>query len=237
MIYQNLFTFNDVKNERIRQFKLDSLEINEEYENIIIPMLKISPKLVLGGSIGLGILGLLDFKYEHRRPDIDFSLSEKITEEETNLLKDFFQFDYSLWGSERDAIIAAIADVSPTFDEMRNIKFIKCDFFNPNDGDLIVGRLSSLTQHSTNLKIDIFKNHVLGPNDMLYIPYKDIVIPITHPHVILKAKVDYAYQNEYSSPKHLRDLEDVHKDYSLVSKKLNIIFNISNSYKRQIDKL
>jgi hypothetical protein len=223
--------------KKISGFTVDIHPIDEEYESIILTMMKMSPKLILGGSIGLGILGLMKFDYQYRRPDIDFSLSEKMLEEEAILLKDFFQFEYNLYGSERDPAVASKEGTPPTFDDMRNVKFIKHEFFENtiNMGPSSAAMAASLSNIKSALSIDVFKNRILLPEEILYVPYKEHIIPITHPNVILKAKIDYGYQESYSSTKHLQDLSEIHKEPQTISKKMNRVIRISSKIKQLLE--
>jgi len=73
------------------------LKINhlpEKYENIILPLMTINPKLVLGGSLALHLLDIMDYDFENRKPDLDFSLLEPLTEEELLSCKDFFDLSF-----------------------------------------------------------------------------------------------------------------------------------------------
>ena len=53
-------------------FKINYLP--EKYESIIMPLMNMSDKLVLGGSLALHILDIMDYDFDNRKPDMDFSL-------------------------------------------------------------------------------------------------------------------------------------------------------------------
>ena len=52
----------------------------EKWENKIIPLMSLHDKFVLGGSIALYILKMMDYNFEERTPDLDFSLIEPFEE-------------------------------------------------------------------------------------------------------------------------------------------------------------
>ena len=55
---------------------------NEEIYNRILTLTSLCPKLILAGSVSLFSLNLLSIDFKQRKPDLDFSLSEPLTEEE-----------------------------------------------------------------------------------------------------------------------------------------------------------
>jgi hypothetical protein len=54
----------------------------ERWEEKIIPLMTIHNKFVLGGSLALYILKMMDYDFGKRKPDLDFSLTEPFEEEE-----------------------------------------------------------------------------------------------------------------------------------------------------------
>ena len=73
-------------------FKVNYLP--EKYENIILPLMNMSDKLVLGGSLALHILDIMDYDFDNRKPDMDFSLKEALTEHELSVIKDFYELSF-----------------------------------------------------------------------------------------------------------------------------------------------
>ena len=74
-----------------------NLKVNylpEKYEDIILPLMSMSDKLVLGGSLALHILDIMDYDFTNRKPDIDFSLREALTEHELSVIKDFYELSF-----------------------------------------------------------------------------------------------------------------------------------------------
>ena len=54
----------------------------ERWEEKIIPLMTIHNKFVLGGSLALYILKMMEYDFGKRKPDLDFSLTEPFEEEE-----------------------------------------------------------------------------------------------------------------------------------------------------------
>ena len=73
-------------------FKVNYLP--EKYEDIILPLMNMSDKLVLGGSLALHILDIMDYDFDNRKPDMDFSLREALTEHELSVIKDFYELSF-----------------------------------------------------------------------------------------------------------------------------------------------
>jgi hypothetical protein len=71
-------------------------KLPQKYEDIIIPLMSMTDKVVLGGSLSLYMLGIMDYNFENRTADLDFSLTEALTEYEFNIIKDFFQTELKL---------------------------------------------------------------------------------------------------------------------------------------------
>ena len=62
----------------------------EKWEDKIIPLMTIHDKFVLGGSLALYILKMMEYDFNKRTPDLDFSLTEPFDEKEFLTLLDFF---------------------------------------------------------------------------------------------------------------------------------------------------
>jgi hypothetical protein len=62
----------------------------QTWEDRIIPLMEMNDKFVLGGSIALHILKIINYDFTNRTPDIDFSLIEPFEEKEFLVLLDFF---------------------------------------------------------------------------------------------------------------------------------------------------
>ena len=58
----------------------------QKYDDIILPLTNLSDKLILGGSLGLYVMGIVEYDFKNRKPDIDFSLTEPLTEDELVLV-------------------------------------------------------------------------------------------------------------------------------------------------------
>ncbi len=82
------------------------LPIPAHMEDFIIPMQKMFPKLVLGGSLILHMLGVGLHPTRVEKSDLDFSLTEPLTEEELAHLINFFDFKKSEAGSSFDGVLS-----------------------------------------------------------------------------------------------------------------------------------
>ena len=182
--------------------------MDEKYEDIILPMMKINPKLVLGGSISLKMMGFMDFDYKVRRPDIDFSLISNLSLEEAELLKSFFVLDEGTSGSNVDKVIYENREtmLSPgeIFYLLDIVKFKKVDYFQ---GEWV----SKSEKLGTDLNIDIFKNGFLNEIDIVRFNYKGTILNLTAPRVVLEAKMKYAFSfgGDKTSTKHLNDIYNI----------------------------
>lgn len=175
-------------------------ELPEEYENIILPLLSINPKLSLGGSLALYILGIMDCDFSKRRADIDISISEPLTEEELLTIKDFFDLGFNVLQGDYDVIVVNNNFTTP----IGEVKFEQKPVSH-----FLTKSLIQLKNDS--IKIDIFnKEYMKDKFDIFYLRYKDYEIKITYPSIILSYKFRYSI-NPYvgASTKHRRDLQQI----------------------------
>jgi len=66
---------------------------NENLYNRLITMTSVCPKLVLAGSISLHALSLVKLDFKNRIADLDFALTEPLTEEEFDIMKSLFELE------------------------------------------------------------------------------------------------------------------------------------------------
>lgn len=170
------------------------------WQEIIGPMMKLCPKLILTGSSVLYIL-----KITRQVPnDIDFGIIEPLTSSEVLHLKDFFNLkfrsDLSHYGAAHKNITDAINDESS----------IMIQLWHESDDGMSL------------LKIDIFKE-IIHPKDIIDIKYfSNETTPICHPSIALGYKAKYSFDPRiHESYKHKEDLEKLDKDkYYQVVKRL-----------------
>ena len=194
--------------------KLKLNYLPEKYDNIILPLMTINPKLVLGGSLALHILDIMDYDFSNRKPDIDFSLLEPLTEEELLLSKDFFNLDFLLRNRDYDIDDTIGEDEHPS----KRLKpkplsyFINKDIiqlYKPN----LNGKPDGVEHWDKEYIIDFFNNTYLPKKELVVIDYKDFELKLSHPSYILSHKSKYAYDSRVGKQfKHFQDLQKINWD-------------------------
>lgn len=218
------------------------LKINhlpEKYENIILPLMTINPKLVLGGSLALHLLDIMDYDFENRKPDLDFSLLEPLTEEELLSCKDFFDLSFIAKRNDYEMETEKIGDIEVT----TNLKFKTASHF-------LTKEIIQLYKPDPNAKpdgvenwdkeyiIDFFNKEYLPSKEVIKIQYKDFELRLTHPSVILSHKSKYAYDNRVGKQyKHFQDLQNIDwKKYFQIIKSFHAVWTpvINNEDRKTI---
>jgi hypothetical protein len=194
--------------------KINSLP--EKYEDIILPLMNVNPKLVLGGSLALYVLDIMEYDFTNRKPDLDFSLLEPLTTEELASIKDFFNLQYKIGYNDYNII-----DENSTEDEIKKITKIKpLEYFLKKD----LLQLYKLNNDSElDYTIDFFNSTYLPKKELVIINYKGFELRLSHPSYILSHKSKYAYDNRVGKQfKHFQDLQKIDwKNYFEIIKKFN----------------
>ena len=197
------------------------LKINylpEKYENILLPLITINPKLVLGGSLALHILDIMDYDFNNRKPDLDFSLLEPLTEEELITLKDFFGLDFIIRRNDYETEIEQVDGIPiHRFKKNKSVShFLTKDIiqlYKPNlitHGDWVNLELDGEEHWDKEYIIDFFNKTYLPNKELIKISYKDFELRLTHPSYILSHKSKYAYDNRVGKQyKHFQDLQKI----------------------------
>ena len=73
------------------RYQVDLPKMDPYYESFLKTALNIQPKLIITGTLGLKLCGLFE---DREIGDLDFNLSEPLTEDEVLVFKDFFE---SFW--------------------------------------------------------------------------------------------------------------------------------------------
>ena len=195
-------------------FKINHLP--EKYENIILPLMSINPKLVLGGSLALYILDVMDYNFDNRKPDLDFSLLEALTEEELMYIKDFFNLKFKMNGHDYD-FIPENSTHEPSY---QYAKFKPISHFLSKD--LIqLDKISEERIWDHEYTIDLFNSFYLPKKEHIIIKYKEFDLKLTHPSIILSHKSKYAYDPRVGKQyKHFQDLQQIdwEKYFKIVKK-------------------
>jgi len=199
---------------------LDIIPLPSNIEEIVYPLFGMCDKLVLGGSLGLYVMDIMDYDFNKRKPDIDFSLTEPLTAEELNTIKDFFQLEFVLGSNDYDV---EITPASPTLDKV----IIK------STEHFLTKELIQLRKFDEKgnvlYTLDFFNSQYIKPKDIVEvrIPFKDnpsskFPLRVNHPAITISYKARYAYDTRVGKQfKHWEDIEKIDKKkYFKILKKI-----------------
>lgn len=202
-------------------FKVNHLP--EKYEDIILPLMNMSDKLVLGGSLALHILDIMDYDFDNRKPDIDFSLREALTEHELSVIKDFYELsfvmrrnDYNIEDVPYDDEIVEQRQVAKPIQHFLTKDIIQLYKPDPN------AQPDGIEHWDKEYIIDFFNSTYLPKRELVTIDYKGYELRLSHPSYILSHKSKYAYDNRVGKQyKHFQDLQQIDwKKYFQIVKKI-----------------
>jgi hypothetical protein len=193
-------------------FKVNYLP--EKYENIILPLMTMSDKLVLGGSLALHILDIMDYDFNNRKPDMDFSLREALTEHELSVIKDFYELNFVMRRNDYNV------EMIPYDDETIGQKQIPKSVQHFLTKDIIQlykpdpnAQPDGVEHWDKEYIIDFFNNTYLPKRELVVIDYKGYELRLSHPSYILSHKSKYAYDNRVGKQyKHFQDLQKINWD-------------------------
>jgi hypothetical protein len=204
-------------------------KLPQTWEDRIIPLMTLNDTFVLGGSLALHILKMMDYNFKERTPDLDFSLTEPFEEKEFITLIDFFN-------------LSVVRGVNDYGDDGHPI-------YNLNPKTVLEKELIML-EHSGNIvkaieenkldeyqekyyRVDFFNNNFLKKKDWFELDYFGTTIKITHPSVILSAKMKYATDNRVGKQhKHFQDIKSIDwKEYFKIVKRIQATHTaVENKY-------
>lgn len=184
--------------------------IPKRLDDVVIPLMSLSNKLVLGGSISLYMMGVLK-----REPqDLDISLRERLTPNELGHIVDFFNLNYELTSDdykfeEDDYGGGNMVATEPTIETILNRDLIQL-YHNVKDEEL-----TGLDR--TDYKIDIFNQKLIGKSNILQVEYQGAVLNLVHPSYSIAAKAKYAFDPRVrASYKHIADLKQIMEEDNLI---------------------
>lgn len=170
-----------------KEIKINRLP--ESWENKILPLMTLNENITLGGSLALYILDIMEYNFEKRTPDLDFSLLKSFTQHEFETIVDFFNLEinnkYVSYNSD---------DIIPIEDILKR--------------DLIMLDHPAEDQKEY-YKVDFFNKEHLTKHEYFELDYFGTTIKITHPSVIFSAKMKYATNNRVG--KHRKHFQDIQK--------------------------
>jgi hypothetical protein len=202
-------------------FKVNYLP--EKYENIILPLMTMSDKLVLGGSLALHILDIMDYDFDNRKPDIDFSLREPLTEHELSVIKDFYELTFIM--RRNDYNIESIPHDDDLMEQRQTPKSVQhfltkdiIQLYKPDPN----AKPDGVEHWDKEYIIDFFNSTYLPKRELVTIDYKGYELRLSHPSYILSHKSKYAYDNRVGKQyKHFQDLQQIDwKKYFAIVKKI-----------------
>ena len=204
-------------------------KLPQTWEDRIIPLMTLNDTFVLGGSLALHILKVINYNFKERTPDLDFSLTEPFEEQKFLTLIDFFN-------------LSVVRGVNDYGDDGHPI-------YNLNPKTVLEKELIML-EHSGNIvkaieenkldeyqekyyRVDFFNNNFLKRKDWFELDYFGTTIKITHPSVILSAKMKYATDNRVGKQhKHFQDIKSIDwKEYFKIVKRIQATHTaVENKY-------
>ena len=171
----------------------------------------INPKLTLGGSLALYLLDIMDYDFTNRKPDLDFSLLESLTEEELLSIKDFFDLSFVIRGNDYEINTENVDDnLQRQFTKTKPVShFLTKEIIQIYKPDLNA-KPDGAEHWDKEYIIDFFNKDYLPSKEMIKIKYKDFELRLTHPSVILSHKSKYAYDTRVGKQyKHFQDLQTI----------------------------
>jgi len=194
------------------------------WEDRFLALMAVNDKLVLGGSVALHILNIIKYDFKNRTPDLDFSLTEALSEDELSALVDFFNLSILRGINDYDAI-----DGTPQSINMSDVLERELILLETNYPIGI-----SLTDEEWNeyknkyYKVDFFNNTYLKKKDWFELDYFGTPIKLTHPSIIFAAKMKYATDNRVGKQyKHFQDIQNINWDnYFPIIKSINPHYSI-----------
>jgi hypothetical protein len=202
-------------------FKVNYLP--EKYENIILPLMTMSDKLVLGGSLALHILDIMDYDFDNRKPDMDFSLREALTEHELSVIKDFYELSFVM--RRNDYNVEMIPHDDDLMEQRQTPKSVQhfltkdiIQLYKPDPN----AQPDVIEHWDKEYIIDFFNSINLPNRELVVIDYKGYELRLSHPSYILSHKSKYAYDSRVGKQfKHFQDLQKIDwKKYFGIVKKI-----------------
>jgi hypothetical protein len=181
----------------------------EKWEDKIISLMTMHNKFVLGGSLALYILKMMEYDFEKRDPDLDFSLTEPFGEKEFLTLLDFFNLSIIKNRDDYEEEGTTIKLKSPV--ESLKKDLIMLSYYNQNQVFMDDHDLQEYQEKY--YKVDFFNKNYLKIKDWFELDYFGTTIKITHPSIILAAKMMYGTDTRVGKQyKHFQDIQGIDWD-------------------------
>jgi hypothetical protein len=183
-------------------------KLPQTWEDRILPLMTLHDKFVLGGSLALHILKIMDYDFKERTPDLDFSLTEPFEEKEFMMLVDFFNLSVIKGSNDYgdDGYLTPISTTTTSLKKELIMLEVKANF-----DDIISG--ADGEWRSKYYKVDFFNKDYLEKRDWFELDYFGTPIKLTHPSIIFSAKMKYATDNRVGKQyKHFQDIQKIDWD-------------------------
>jgi hypothetical protein len=201
----------------------------QTWEDRIIPLMTLNDTFVLGGSLALHILKMMDYNFKERTPDLDFSLTEPFEEQKFLTLIDFFNL----------SVVRGVNDYGDDGHPIYNLNpktVLEKELIMLEYSGNIVKAIeeNKLDEYQEKYyRVDFFNNNFLKRKDWFELDYFGTTIKITHPSVILSAKMKYATDNRVGKQhKHFQDIKSIDwKEYFKIVKRIQATHTaVENKY-------
>jgi hypothetical protein len=204
-------------------------KLPQTWEDRIIPLMTLNDTFVLGGSLALLILKVINYNFKERTPDLDFSLTEPFEEQKFLTLIDFFNL----------SVVRGVNDYGDDGHPIYNLNpktVLEKELIMLEYSGNIVKAIeeNKLDEYQEKYyRVDFFNNNFLKRKDWFELDYFGTTIKITHPSVILSAKMKYATDNRVGKQhKHFQDIKSIDwKEYFKIVKRIQATHTaVENKY-------
>jgi hypothetical protein len=188
-------------------------KLPQMWEDRIIPLMTVNDKFILGGSVALHILKIMDYNFDKRTPDLDFSLIEPFEEKEFLTLLDFFNLSVMKGNNDYNIDGDLILNLDPTLSLEKELILLESN---------VVIDFDETNWKDKYYRVDFFNHSYLKKKDWFELDYFGTILKITHPSVILSAKMLYATDNRVGKQhKHFQDIKSIDwKEYFKIVKRI-----------------
>jgi hypothetical protein len=187
----------------------------------------VNDKLVLGGSVALHILDIMKYDFVGRTPDLDFSLTEALTEDELSVVVDFFNLSVQRTSNDYNDDDGKLKPINIL--DVLERELILLETTPPSQSEYN-GWDEYVKKH---YKVDFFNKDYLKKRDWFELDYFGTPIKLTHPSIIFAAKMKYATDNRVGKQyKHFQDIQNINwNNYFPIVKSIQPHYSIDTSTK------
>jgi hypothetical protein len=179
------------------------------WEDRFLALMTVNDKLVLGGSVALHILNIMKYDFKGRTPDLDFSLTEALTEDELSILVDFFNL--SILRSTNDYEVTDGMPKPINIPDTLKKELILLETAFPIHVSISEEVWDEYKEK--HYKVDFFNKDYLEKRDWFELDYFGTPIKLTHPSIIFAAKMKYATDSRVGKQyKHFQDIQNINWD-------------------------